>query len=291
MSDTVYTGRDLYTEFQHDRHFPTWKSFDQLEDGNRDRWNRLAGEVNAEIERRVASTAADGVLAARPYSQALNDIAIACGNSGILNNDPQTVLSMVRRVIGERTEAVAERNQAYVALHAIYQAAFGEPADGGLVPHEVADPVIGQIRAFRDQEVHRAEADAARAAALVEEARSQLDQVRTNAAAQIAEMRAELEGTVLEPDEDNPKHVEFAATIAYRVAKRTGKVDPSRWLADEASRLATKRNRRDASIAHCLTLLQKAGIPNPDAVAAALVDSDLVLIEGDGEPPMMGAQR
>ncbi|UVK59808.1 hypothetical protein SEA_ALEEMILY_68 [Gordonia phage Aleemily] len=283
MSDTVFTGRDLYTEFQHDRQPPTWKSFDQLEDGNRDRWNRLAGHVNAEIERRVASTAADGVLAARPYSQALTDIAVACGNSGILLGDPGTVTHMVSREL-------ADRDQAYTHIHAIYQAAFGEPADGGLPPGNVADAVIGQIRAFREQEVHRSEADAARAAALVEEARSQLEQVRTNAAAQIAEMRAELAGALPEPDPENPGHIEFAAAIAYNIAKRTGKVDPSRWLADEASRLATKRNRRDASIAHCLTLLQKAGIPNPDAVAAALVDSDLVLIEGDGEPPMMGAR-
>lgn len=267
-----YTGQSLYETVaaQYDEGL---ERFDGLNKDRQATWERVATHVNTHARQD-----------AQQYVTALNSIATACGNSGILLGDPTTVASMVEREL-------ANRDQAYAHIHAIYQAAFGEPADGGLPPGNVADAVIGQIRAFRDQEVHRSEADAARAAALVEEARSQLEQVRTNAAAQIAEMRAELEGAVPEPDEDNPKHVDFAATIAHRVAKRTGKVDPSRWLADEASRLATKRNRRDASIAHCLTLLQKAGIPNPDAVAAALVDSDLVLIEGDGEPPMMGAQR
>ncbi|XAO35507.1 hypothetical protein SEA_MORGANA_73 [Gordonia phage Morgana] len=280
-----FTGKTLHDLIVSERGTASLQ-FGDLEAPAQEMWNRVAGSVNAQ--------ARDD---RQRYQHALDTIAHRCGNSGVLLNDPSTVVSMVQRVIADRTniasqrdDAVAERNQAYVALHAIYQAAFGEPADGGLPPHEVADPVIGQITAFREQEVHRSEADAARAAALVEEARSQLEQVRTNAAAQIAEMRAELAGALPEPDEENPKHVDFAATIAYRVAKRTGKVDPSRWLADEASRLATKRNRRDASIAHCLTMLQKAGIPNPDVVAAALVDSDLVLIEGDGEPPMVGAQ-
>ncbi|QXN74285.1 hypothetical protein SEA_CAFASSO_70 [Gordonia phage Cafasso] len=252
------------------------RRWDALLPGTKDRWNRAAIAIKL-----VHANDATEDLAA--CANTLRDIAIACGNSGILMHDPGTVALMVHREL-------ANRDQAYASIHAVYQAAFGEPADGGLTPGNVADAVIGQIQAFRAQDVHRSEADAACATAMVEEAQAQLDQVRTNAAAQIAEMRAELAGALPEPDEENPKHVEFAATIAYRVAKRTGKVDPSRWLADEASRLATKRNRRDASIAHCLTLLQKAGIPNPDAVAAAIVDSDLVLIEGDGEPPMVGAQ-